>query len=93
MSEKFTRRCPECGCAEYTDKNALAEGYRVCAKCGQEWWTDVNYANKDQQMADLKAELEKLTEFRQMACRMYPKRMAIVIGACEFVEEQVSKKL
>ena len=68
MSEELTKRCPECGCAEYTHKDEFAEGFRVCAKCGQDWWTDVNYTDnedseliaidKDKQIAELKAELE-----------------------------------
>lgn len=46
MSEEITERCPECDCAEYLHKNAIGIGYRVCAKCGQEWWTDVDYTKK-----------------------------------------------
>lgn len=40
-----TYKCPECGCERYIHKNLLGEGYRVCCTCGQEWWTDINYAN------------------------------------------------
>ena len=46
MTEPKCSSCPECGCEEvlhnYIDFIGL--GFRYCAKCGQEWWTDVHYA-------------------------------------------------
>lgn len=36
-------RCPECGHEEYEDEGFLGKGFRVCAKCHQEWWLDVKY--------------------------------------------------
>ena len=38
-------KCPGCGCDEYTNENSVGEGYRVCADCFQEWWTDIDYDN------------------------------------------------
>jgi hypothetical protein len=35
--------CPECNNTEYTNKNELGEGSRVCSECKQEWWTDIDY--------------------------------------------------
>jgi len=35
--------CPECGCSEYTHKNELGNGYRVCIECQQEWYSTINY--------------------------------------------------
>ena len=35
--------CPECGCEEFTHKNQLGEGYRICAECGEEWYSTINY--------------------------------------------------
>ena len=40
---KLFDQCPECGCKEIRNENLLGEGFRHCAKCGQEWWTDVKY--------------------------------------------------
>jgi hypothetical protein len=37
--------CPECGGAEVVNKDALGRGYRQCKSCGQEWWTDIDYAS------------------------------------------------
>lgn len=36
--------CPECGCQQFEQENAIGPGYRVCVKCGQEWWTDIDYS-------------------------------------------------
>lgn len=36
-------KCPECGCKKSIHDNFLGEGYRVCANCMQEWWTDIDY--------------------------------------------------
>ena len=38
-----TTECPECGCPEYLNKNLVGEGFRQCAKCGQDWWIDIDY--------------------------------------------------
>ena len=40
--EKCTE-CPECGSPDYIHPDYLAFGYRVCAKCEQEWYTTINY--------------------------------------------------
>ncbi len=41
----ITSACPTCGVPEvdphFTD--CLADGFRVCAACGEEWWTNVDY--------------------------------------------------
>ena len=36
--------CPECGGHAIEDEDVLGPGYRVCAACGQEWWTDIDYS-------------------------------------------------
>lgn len=41
-----TNKCPECGYEEYSNENYLGEGFRLC-KCGQEWWTDINYSKTE----------------------------------------------
>ena len=43
MTDKTTS-CPECGCKEFNNENLVGEGYRVCDKCGQEWWADIDYS-------------------------------------------------
>ena len=35
--------CPECGCPQTTNNDWLGDGFRMCADCGQEWWTDITY--------------------------------------------------
>ena len=35
--------CPECGCGKTYCDGYLGEGYRVCARCDQEWWTTIDY--------------------------------------------------
>ncbi len=35
--------CPECGSDECAHENELGEGFRVCTKCHQEWYTTINY--------------------------------------------------
>lgn len=35
--------CPECGCDDYEHPDYLGDGYRICASCGQEWYTTINY--------------------------------------------------
>ena len=44
-AEKFikTDSCPECGCKEFLNENLVAEGYRMCKECHQDWYVDVNY--------------------------------------------------
>lgn len=42
MTDKCIK-CPECGYIEYTHKDAIGKGYRVCKSCFQEWWTDIDY--------------------------------------------------
>lgn len=37
-----TTACPECGCVEFVDFH-LSNTHRICAKCGQEWFTDIEY--------------------------------------------------
>jgi hypothetical protein len=37
--------CPECGSEEHTNDNLLGDGFRFCAGCGQEWWTDIDYSS------------------------------------------------
>ena len=61
--------CPECHTALYVNKNYLGKGFRQCAKCGQEWWTDINYGKIDlhtkplvKQNAALQAELSEARE-------------------------------
>jgi len=39
-------RCPECGYPEYTNENELGKGFRLCKKCKQEWWSDINYTKQ-----------------------------------------------
>lgn len=43
MGKIKTFACPECGSAELEHEDALGVGFRVCAECSQEWWTDINY--------------------------------------------------
>lgn len=43
MGKIKTFACPECGSAEFEHEDALGVGFRVCAECSQEWWTDINY--------------------------------------------------
>ena len=38
-----TSACPECGCKEYINADIVGKGYRECRKCGQDWWTDIDY--------------------------------------------------
>ena len=38
--------CPECGCAEYVNKNLVGDGYRMCRECHQDWWVDIKYDSK-----------------------------------------------
>lgn len=55
-----TNKCPECGCSEYVHKNELGEGFRMCKKCHQEWWTDIDYNTKNgDKMSDLIKELKR----------------------------------
>lgn len=35
--------CPECGCPRTTNHDWLGDGFRMCADCGQEWWSDITY--------------------------------------------------
>jgi len=35
--------CPECGCPRTTNHDWLGDGFRMCADCGQEWWTHITY--------------------------------------------------
>jgi len=35
--------CPECACVDYTHEDELGDGFRLCIKCKQEWWTNINY--------------------------------------------------
>lgn len=46
--------CPECGCDEYEYENLLGDGFRLCAKCGQDWWTDIDYKKDNFCSDDLK---------------------------------------
>ena len=43
----MTTKCPECKCDEVMDEmsDTLGDGYRVCSKCKQEWYTDVDYSH------------------------------------------------
>jgi len=36
-------RCPECGCPTFIMPDHLGEGYRICSKCKQEWWENIDY--------------------------------------------------
>jgi len=38
--------CPECGCFDAINRDNEDKGYRICMKCGQEWWIDINYDKK-----------------------------------------------
>jgi hypothetical protein len=40
-----TSACPTCGGPEVDDAftDTAGEGFRVCASCGEEWWTDIAY--------------------------------------------------
>jgi hypothetical protein len=40
-----TSACPTCGGPEVDDafSNTVGAGFRVCASCGEEWWTDIAY--------------------------------------------------
>lgn len=42
-----TTACPECGCKKCYNKDLVREGFRECAQCGQEWWTDIDYKNEN----------------------------------------------
>ena len=44
MSKIKSTSCPECGCDQFEHENELGHGYRVCSKCNQEWYTDINYS-------------------------------------------------
>jgi len=37
--------CPECGdhAIDPESEDVLDPGFRICAACGQEWWTDIDY--------------------------------------------------
>ena len=39
--------CPECGdhAIDPESEDVLGPGFRICAACGQEWWTDIDYPN------------------------------------------------
>ena len=43
IQEEITTKCPECKCEAYTYEDELGDGFRICKKCGQEWWTKVDY--------------------------------------------------
>ena len=55
--------CPECGCVEYNAEDQLGKGFRICNKCDQEWWTDVEY--EDGALAERVEELESLFDLQQ----------------------------
>jgi DNA-directed RNA polymerase subunit M/transcription elongation factor TFIIS len=40
---QITTSCPECGNYEYWTDGAMDPTHRGCTKCGQEWFTDINY--------------------------------------------------
>jgi len=54
------KHCPECGSNEvyHPADNSLGDGYRVCIKCKQEWWTDIDYSDR--------GDLQYYTQQRQM---------------------------
>ena len=54
MDDPKCNRCPECSCVEFINMNLLGEGYRVCRRCGQEWWVDIDYLIK---VSDIEGEL------------------------------------
>lgn len=58
MEKIKTTQCPECGCKEYVNENLVGDGYRMCRKCHQDWWVDVDYRT-DINTADFK-ELQKI---------------------------------
>lgn len=35
--------CPECGCMEFHREEGWTEGLRFCVRCGQDWYSDVDY--------------------------------------------------
>lgn len=37
--------CPECGEIEYHQNSIISEEVRVCIKCGQEWYADIDYCS------------------------------------------------
>ena len=37
------KSCPECGCKDFVHEDIVGEGYRMCIKCEQEWWVDIDY--------------------------------------------------
>jgi len=43
-TNELTTACPECGCKEYSELIEL-EG-KVCNKCGQEWFSDIDYSKE-----------------------------------------------
>lgn len=38
-------KCPECGHEDTIHEmdDVISEGYRVCARCKQEWFVDIDY--------------------------------------------------
>jgi len=51
--ELITINCPECqGKPNPLASDHLGEGYRVCSQCKQEWWTYIDYSEKDSSMME-----------------------------------------
>ncbi len=57
--------CPECGCEEYDHDGFLGEGFRFCATCGQEWWTDIDYSSVVAKNATAERATEELVKQAQ----------------------------
>jgi len=49
--------CPECGTVKTIRKldDDLGEGYRVCAECNQEWYTNVKYLHHIRRLKESKS--------------------------------------
>lgn len=45
MSDDKCKQCPECNHTKFINVDELGDGFRNCANCGQEWWTNVDYTD------------------------------------------------
>lgn len=65
--KNMTDRCPECGESKYINDNLVGDGFRQCKNCGQDWWVDINYTEKEVKMSKLN-ELKKIIEQNGDSC-------------------------
>lgn len=45
MTSDECKQCPECNHTKFINVDELGDGFRNCANCGQEWWTNIDYTD------------------------------------------------